>query len=97
MPIIHVGNTEDASSLQASIIGHVHPLQTLINTSQKVLPPFIERPLILHPIPVFLHAPDLLSVVIRYRIRRRPSRRIDPVLLDPLVEVYLFLHHTHLH
>lgn len=63
-------NSEDALSLQVSIIYHFHRSKQPINTSQEVLPPFIERPLILHPIPILLHAPNLLTVVIRHRIRR---------------------------
>lgn len=59
--------------------------------SQKVLPPFVKRSLILHPVPVLVDAPDLLAVVVRDGVGGRAAGRVDAVFLDPSVEIEFFL------
>ncbi len=58
---------------------------------QETLPLLIIRPLILHPIPKLAHTPNLLPIVIRYRVRKRLARWIDTVALDSSVEIFLLL------
>ena len=58
---------------------------------QEILPLLIERSLILHPIPIPLHTPNLLPIVIRHWIRTRPSRRINSMFLNSCVQIFFFL------
>lgn len=41
-----------------------------LSLSQKILPPFVIGPLILHPCPVLGYTPDLLAVVVRHGVPR---------------------------
>ena len=88
------GYTEDALSLQVALIDRLHRSKALINTSQKVLPPLIERPLILQPVPILFNAAYLLAVVVRNWVGAGTARRVDPMLLYPPIKVLLLLLHT---
>jgi len=57
------------------------------------MPLLIECPLILQPLSIARHTRDLLSVVIRHRIRNTPPRGINPISLNPLIKLNLFLPH----
>lgn len=60
--------------------------------SQEVLPLFIIRSLILHPIPELDHAPNLLSIIIWHWIRVRLTRRVNAILLNAAVKIFIFLY-----
>lgn len=58
----------------------------------KLLPLQLVRPLVLQPLPVSLHAANLLAVIIRHRIAHALATRIDTMLLDPVQELLLPLY-----
>ena len=84
-------------SLPTSFVPHVvnpyhhHPFPVLLPppTLHKTPPLLIKRPLILQPRPIPLHTNNLLPIIIRHRILHTATRRIHPILPNPLEKIPL--------
>lgn len=70
---------------------HFTLLGKTLNNVSRLLP--VVSPLILQPLTVALHAPNLLAIVIWNRVRNRVSRWINTEALDTVEEFFLFLLH----
>lgn len=62
--------------------------------SQEILPFLIICALILHPVAELGHAANLLAVIIGDRVGVGLAGRVDSVLLDAAVEIFVFLRKT---
>ena len=59
--------------------------------SQEILPFLVIRTLIFHPVAKIGHAANLLAVIIRYRVGVGLAGRVDSVLFDASVKIFIFL------
>jgi hypothetical protein len=81
--LVTITHYENAKSKREEFSGL---LRSLICTPLQ-----IESALVLEPSSVVRYAADLLAVVVGYGVRYRGSCGVDPVALDAVIELPLFL------